>query len=69
MDCCFFIRTDVEKALRRLDPQEHLERERRIKRAFDLSAKKKYLPEGKILTICIYIRVCMCVCLVTLKFE
>ena len=37
---------DVEKALKRLDPQELLERERRIKRAFDLSAKKKYLPEG-----------------------
>ena len=45
LEDCYVETPDVEKALKRLDPQEMLERERRIKRAFDLSAKKKYLPE------------------------
>ena len=36
---------DVEKALSRIPADVLLERERRIKRAFDLSAKKKYIPE------------------------
>ena len=45
LEDCYVESPDVEKALSRLDPQELLERERRIKRAFDLSAKKKYLPE------------------------
>lgn len=35
---------DVLKALDRIPPQELVERERRIKRAFDLSAKRKPLP-------------------------
>ena len=35
---------DMEKALNRIDPQVLVERERRIKRAFDLSAKRKELP-------------------------
>mmetsp|Transcript_2212 Transcript_2212/g.2301 ORF Transcript_2212/g.2301 Transcript_2212/m.2301 type:complete len:108 (-) Transcript_2212:87-410(-) len=37
---------DVKGALTRIDPDILLERERRIKRAFDISAKKKFLaPE------------------------
>lgn len=35
----------VEKALSRLPPDVLQARERRIKRAFDLSAKKKTMPE------------------------
>mmetsp|Transcript_24804 Transcript_24804/g.22526 ORF Transcript_24804/g.22526 Transcript_24804/m.22526 type:complete len:105 (-) Transcript_24804:51-365(-) len=35
---------EVLKALSRLDPQALKEREMRIKRAFDLSAKKKVIP-------------------------
>eukprot|EP01041_Mallomonas_annulata_P011180 gene11180-23359_t len=36
---------DVQTALARLDSQSQLERERRIKRAFDISSKKKPLPK------------------------
>ena len=36
---------DLEKALKRIDPQALVEREMRIKRAFDLSAKRKELPQ------------------------
>jgi len=36
---------DVQKALDRISNEEKLQRERRIKRAFDLSVKKKSLPE------------------------
>jgi len=35
---------DVKKALSRISPDVLQERERRIKRAFDLSAKRKELP-------------------------
>ena len=35
---------DVLKALDRIPKQEKIERERRIKRAFDLSVKRKSLP-------------------------
>ena len=34
---------DMMKGLNRVDKAEKLERERRIKRAFDVSAKKKYV--------------------------
>lgn len=37
---------DVEKALSRLDPAELQLRARRMKRAFDIDFKGKYLPEN-----------------------
>mmetsp|Transcript_2286 Transcript_2286/g.3509 ORF Transcript_2286/g.3509 Transcript_2286/m.3509 type:complete len:123 (+) Transcript_2286:90-458(+) len=37
----------VQVALERLSPEEKLARERRILRAFDLSAKKKGMPEDQ----------------------
>ena len=36
---------DVLKAVERSNPAVRVERERRIKRAFDVSAKKKTMPE------------------------
>mmetsp|Transcript_4691 Transcript_4691/g.4835 ORF Transcript_4691/g.4835 Transcript_4691/m.4835 type:complete len:110 (-) Transcript_4691:269-598(-) len=38
---------DVAKAISRIEPDILHDRERRIKRAFDLSAKKKLLPDEK----------------------
>ena len=35
---------DVEKSLKRIDPETLVAREQRIKRAFDLSVKRKTLP-------------------------
>lgn len=37
---------DVKQAIERLDPDVKIERERRIKRAFDGSAKRKAMPAG-----------------------
>jgi hypothetical protein len=44
-DDLLVITPDVEKALSRLPDDVKLERSRRIKRAMDLSAKKKELPK------------------------
>jgi hypothetical protein len=44
-DDLLVITPDVEKALTRLSEEQKVERLRRIKRAMDLSAKRKELPK------------------------